>query len=270
MQRSQAARGNADRSGSPGERSTRSGAALGRRRRGGRHLARHGGDPGAARALGDREALVDEPLVGLDDDTARHPQPGRQAARRRQPVAGGEPAVADRGAERVGEPGRDAAAGCVGRVELQEVDARHLVLSSGVILALSTGPTLRRASSHESTVVGRRRRDGLRGGQRRRVRNAVGGAADDHAGRALRARGRAAARHRAAHRQARPHAARGRMAVAGGRGGGGPGALQRRAGPRGRARRARGVGGGHRGCAVGVGARGRQAAPGGGARRRDW
>ena len=33
-----------------------------------------------------RESLVDEPLVGLDDHTARHPQPGRHPARRRQAV----------------------------------------------------------------------------------------------------------------------------------------------------------------------------------------
>ena len=85
---SQAARGNADRSGSPGDRSTRSDAGLRPPRRGGRHPARHGGDPGAASRPGrTAQALVDEPLVGLDDDAARHPQSGRHPARRRQPVA---------------------------------------------------------------------------------------------------------------------------------------------------------------------------------------
>ena len=142
VQRSQAARGNADRSGSPGERSTRSdaglrppaAAAVGTWR--GTAATRVPRAPSAHRA-GPRRRVAGRPRrPRRATPPARPPSRAKAATGRR--VASLPSPIAARSAS-VSQVARPPA-GCVGRVELQEVDARHLVLSSGAILALSTGP----------------------------------------------------------------------------------------------------------------------------------
>ncbi len=170
--RSQAARGNAARSGTPGDRSMRLGTArrasntsvpgsAGKRSGGGRAgrvadgpagsaaggLAGRGahgragrvadgraGTPRAGRERGGggdhprpgpavpgQLAVLDQALVGLGDHAAGHAQLLGQHPGGREPAADGQPAVADGGAQVLGQPVGQAAGRGVGPVELEEV-----------------------------------------------------------------------------------------------------------------------------------------------------